>query len=100
MGRVYSGPELLFHRNLWNMEHPRGSSSTKEIFQLSWRPGRTGPLGKEQLRHQNDPFRTGLGSLTGKKNQREDMRRFPMDPHTAKTSLQGEKLNYSWKKFH
>lgn len=34
------------------------------------------------------------------KTQREDTRQFPTDPHTAKASVQGEKINYSWKKFH
>lgn len=97
-GRVYSDTEPLFHGDLWDTEHPWGSSSTKEVFQLSWRPGRTVPLGKGQLSHQNDPFRAGQKSLTGKK-QREDTRQFPTDPHTAKASLQGEKFNYSWKKF-
>lgn len=64
--RVYSDPELLFHRILQDTEHSQGSSSTKEVFQHSWRPGRMVPLGKGQLSHQNDPFRAGQGSLMGK----------------------------------
>lgn len=94
-GRVYSDPELLFHRNLRDTEHSQGSSSTKELSRF---PG--GLEGQFHLERDSSATKMTHLGLDREKNKGKT-RENSLWMHTQQRPLcRGKRINYSWKKFH